>query len=214
MARGNPVILAARSFPSQGAATAFFKEMLSRYRAGDRISDVDALDLAALLERHDEFAQKVGCGTDHFSVMMTEHDTPCFRIERKDGTGTDFSYLHLHHAATAVAETGGISGISPRCTLRSLQCPRQFFCPTQRYRRHRRLCGHRRANFARTRPHGPSSANDLRGHRHDVPGGPRTDRERRAHHDRNKMSRWHQTSPTRHSARISATTTRKWRPST
>lgn len=94
MARGNPVVLATRSFPSQGVATAFFKEMLARYRAGDRISDVDALDLAALLERHDEFAQKVGSGTDHFSVMMTEHGTPCFRIERKDGTGTDFSYRH------------------------------------------------------------------------------------------------------------------------
>ncbi len=94
MARGKPVISATRSFPNQGAATAFFKEILGRYRAGDRISDVDALDLAALLERHDEFAQKVGCGTDHFSAMMTEHGTPCFRIERKDGTGTDFSYRH------------------------------------------------------------------------------------------------------------------------
>lgn len=66
MARGNPVVLATRSFPSQGPATDFFKEMLARYRSGDRISDVDALDLAALLERHDEFAQKVGSGTDHF----------------------------------------------------------------------------------------------------------------------------------------------------
>ena len=70
--------------------------MLARYRVGDRISDTDALDLAALLERHDEFTQKVGGGVDHFSVMMTEHGTPCFRIERKDGTGTDFSYRHCY----------------------------------------------------------------------------------------------------------------------
>jgi len=65
MARGNSVVLATRSFTTQSAATAFFKEMLARYQIGQRVSDVDALDLAALLERHDEFAQKVGCGTNH-----------------------------------------------------------------------------------------------------------------------------------------------------
>jgi hypothetical protein len=52
------------------------------------------LDLSALLERHDEYTQKVGCGVDHFEVMATEHGTNCFRIVRKDGSGTDFSYRH------------------------------------------------------------------------------------------------------------------------
>jgi hypothetical protein len=94
MKQGKAVELATRCFPTQSAATAFYKEMLSRYKPGDRVSDADALDLTALLERHDELAQKVGTGIDHFSVMMTEHGTPCFRIERKDGTGTDFSYRH------------------------------------------------------------------------------------------------------------------------
>jgi len=94
MARGNTVLLATRSFPTQSAATTFFKNMLARYQVGERVADADGLDLAALLERHDEFAQKVGCGVDHFSVMMTEHGTPCFRIERNDGSGTDFSYRH------------------------------------------------------------------------------------------------------------------------
>jgi uncharacterized protein DUF3223 len=68
--------------------------MLGRYRPGDRVSDEDALHLAALLERHDEYKAKVGCGVDYFSVMMTEHGTPCFRINRVDETGTDFSYRH------------------------------------------------------------------------------------------------------------------------
>jgi hypothetical protein len=94
MGRGNAVLLATRSFPTQDAATAFFKDMLARYRVGEHVSDADALDLAALLERHDEFPQKAGCGVDHFSVMMTEHGTPCFRIVRTDGSGTDFSYRH------------------------------------------------------------------------------------------------------------------------
>ena len=68
--------------------------MLGRYRPGDRVSDTDALDLAALLERHSEYAAKVGCGVEHFEVMMTEQGTPCFRVVRRDGTGTEFSYPH------------------------------------------------------------------------------------------------------------------------
>jgi Protein of unknown function (DUF3223) len=94
MGRGNPVILATRSFATQLLATSHFKDMLGRYRPGDRVSDLDALDLAALLKRHDEYAAKVGCGVLHFEVMMTEHRTPCFKIVRADGTGTDFSYRH------------------------------------------------------------------------------------------------------------------------
>jgi hypothetical protein len=68
--------------------------MLNRYEPGDRVEDNDGLDLAALLERHSEYTQKVGCGLDYFSVMMTEHGRQCFRLIRKDGTGTEFSYPH------------------------------------------------------------------------------------------------------------------------
>jgi hypothetical protein len=94
MARGKSVDLATRSFATQTLAMGYFRAMLGRYRPGDRVNDADALDLAALLERHDEYTIKVGCGVDHFEVMMTEHGTPCFRVVRPDGTGTDFSYPH------------------------------------------------------------------------------------------------------------------------
>lgn len=94
MARGKPVELATRNFNTQGGATTFFKAMLNRYSPEDRVSDDDSLDLAALLERHTEYQAKVGCGVNHFEVMMTEHGTQCFRIVRIDGTGTDFSYRH------------------------------------------------------------------------------------------------------------------------
>ena len=94
MARGKAIELATRSFPTQQTAIAFFREILGRYAVGDRVNDADTLDLAALLERHTEYTEKVGCGVDHFEVMMTEHGTPCFRIVRKDGTGTDVSYIH------------------------------------------------------------------------------------------------------------------------
>lgn len=89
-----PVELATRCFDKQGDATTFFKTMLNRYNPGHRVNDDDGLDLAALLERHTEYAEKVGCGVDHFEVVLTEHGTQCFRIVRLDGSGTDFSYLH------------------------------------------------------------------------------------------------------------------------
>jgi hypothetical protein len=94
MARGKAVVLATRSFANQLEATAYFKEMLNRYQPGALVTDDDSIDLAALLERHDEYAQKVGSGVKRFSVVMTEHGTQCFRIERTDGTGTEFSYRH------------------------------------------------------------------------------------------------------------------------
>lgn len=71
----------------------FFREMLRGYKPGDRVSDVDALDLFSLLGRHPEYVQKVGTGVSHFTIIMTEHGTPCFRIERVDGSGTDFSFM-------------------------------------------------------------------------------------------------------------------------
>lgn len=94
MGRSKPVDLATRSFEKQSDATAFFKAMLDRYRPGERVSDEDGLDVAALLERHTEYVAKVGCGVSHFQVMMTEHGTQCFRIIRTDCSGTDFSYPH------------------------------------------------------------------------------------------------------------------------
>jgi len=92
--RSKPVELAIRSFEKQGDATAFFKAMLNRYRPGERVNDDDALDVAALLERHTGYVTKVGSGVSHFQVVMTEHGTQCFRIIRTDGSGTDFSYPH------------------------------------------------------------------------------------------------------------------------
>jgi Protein of unknown function (DUF3223) len=94
MGRSKPFELATRTFEKQGDARAFFKELLGRYRPGDRVSDEDGLDVASLIERHSEYRAKVGCGVSHFEVMLTEHGTQCFRIIRTDGSGTDFSYLH------------------------------------------------------------------------------------------------------------------------
>ncbi len=94
MARSKPIDLATRSFETQSDAKTFFKAILNRYRPGERLTEEDGLDLVALLERHTEYVDKVGCGVGHFEVMRTEHGTQCFRIVRTDGSGTDFSYIH------------------------------------------------------------------------------------------------------------------------
>lgn len=92
MARGKPVEIATRSFATQSEANKFFQEILYRYRPGERVGDEHALHLSALLERHPGYKTKIGCGVDYFEVMTTEHGTVCFRVVRKDGTGTDFSF--------------------------------------------------------------------------------------------------------------------------
>ena len=79
-----PVTIATRAFDSQGDAKAFFKEMLNRYKPDECVGEEDALHLAALLERHSEYQEKVGIGLDCFEVMMSEHGTQCFRIVRRD----------------------------------------------------------------------------------------------------------------------------------
>jgi hypothetical protein len=48
MGRSKPVELATRSFKKQRDAALFFKAMLNRYRPGERVSDEDGLDVAAL----------------------------------------------------------------------------------------------------------------------------------------------------------------------
>lgn len=89
-----PFTIDTRSFRKKGEATAFFKAMLNRYRPGDRVSNADAVDLAALLKCHTEYADKVGSGIDHFCVMANLYNTQSFEIVRTDGTRDDFSYKH------------------------------------------------------------------------------------------------------------------------
>jgi hypothetical protein len=83
-----------RIFPKKGDAHAFFKQMLNRYNPGDRVTDTDAADLAALLKCHTDYAAKVGSGIGHFRVMKNLYNTQCFEIIRTDGTRDDFSYKH------------------------------------------------------------------------------------------------------------------------
>jgi hypothetical protein len=62
MGKARSITIATRTFAKAGDATLFFREMLNRYKVGDRVSDADGLDLAALVERHDEKAEKIEAG--------------------------------------------------------------------------------------------------------------------------------------------------------
>ena len=115
MAKEIPVELPTRSFANKKEATEFFKVMLNNYAPGEVVGDEDSLHLSALLERHDEYVQKVGTGVERFEVMMTEHGTQCFRIVRKDGTGTDFRIDIASHFARPLASRRSVRPSARRC---------------------------------------------------------------------------------------------------
>jgi hypothetical protein len=99
MGKARRIALVTRSFDKAGDATAFFTAMLNRYNIGDRVSDEDATDLSALLNRHDQVGEKAGTGIAGFEVNTPPEDVPrfsrrCFWVIRSDGTKIDFSIGH------------------------------------------------------------------------------------------------------------------------
>lgn len=91
MAR-KPIVLNGIEFKFQKDAIAYFKDMLNRYRNGQTITGDDYNTLLALLARHPEADQKIGCGVKRLYKDRTDMPTSCFWIERTDGSKTDFSY--------------------------------------------------------------------------------------------------------------------------
>jgi hypothetical protein len=92
MGKSKPVVLSTRTFETRSSAREFFREMLNRYRPGDRVSDNDAQDLTSLLDFHPERQEKVGVGIHHFEVARADYATQCFRVVRTDETWANFSY--------------------------------------------------------------------------------------------------------------------------
>ena len=93
------IALSTRTFEKAGDATSFFRDMLKRYIIGERVSDSDARDLTALLERHEEKMEKIGSGINFFEVNLPPPEYPpytqkYFWIVRADGSKIDFSVPH------------------------------------------------------------------------------------------------------------------------
>ncbi|WP_225114892.1 MULTISPECIES: DCL family protein [unclassified Bradyrhizobium] len=93
MSKGQPIKIATRQFTKKGDAVAFFRAMLNRYKPGERVSDEDGKDLAALLRRHPDAEDKIGPGIDHFEVMSADYNTQCFWVVRSDQTIERFSFV-------------------------------------------------------------------------------------------------------------------------
>ena len=71
MGKARAISLETRHFEKAGDATAFFSAMLQRYAIGDTLTDEDQADVGALLKRHDEMDDKVGCGVDRILVALS-----------------------------------------------------------------------------------------------------------------------------------------------
>ncbi len=88
--------LGARFYEKVGDANSFYSAMLNRYSIGSVVSQADATDLSALLQRHNELKEKVGSGVAYFDVAAAPdgHPGKCFWIVRTDKSRVDFSIKH------------------------------------------------------------------------------------------------------------------------
>ena len=100
MGKRRAIQLETRLFTKAGDGTKFFSAMLNRYSIGEVVSPADAVDLTALLKRHDELEEKIGVGVARFEVAAAPdgHDGKCFWIVRNDESRIDFSFKHCLEA--------------------------------------------------------------------------------------------------------------------
>jgi Protein of unknown function (DUF3223) len=100
MGKARRIQIATRLFEKAGDGMAFFRRMLNSYSIGSIVSVSDSNELRALLERHDEKAEKIGVGINHFEVGAAPDDFggKCFWIVRTDGSRIDISFKHCLEA--------------------------------------------------------------------------------------------------------------------
>jgi hypothetical protein len=92
MGRAKPMVLGRLSFTKQTDAKSYFSELLGRTRVGSIVAKNDADDLLLLLRLHRDVEEKIGCGVDFFTAMISDEGSKCFAVVRKDNTMTDFSF--------------------------------------------------------------------------------------------------------------------------
>lgn len=87
-----PLTVGSRFFEKQGDAKDFFSGILWKYKVGDHLDSSDAVDVGHLLERHRDYAKKIGPGIIGFLIMISDEGSRCFGVERVDGAKVGFSY--------------------------------------------------------------------------------------------------------------------------
>lgn len=94
MARPKPITVGDRYFPSKTAAKEAMRDLMRRYRFGDRLDEEDKLFCLALFEHHSEHSQKVGRGIEHIEVRPDDQGNKYLHLLRVDGTDEDISWCH------------------------------------------------------------------------------------------------------------------------
>lgn len=92
-----PLVVGHFTFPSKKALELRCREILHKHHPERTIPEADTTFLRALLEKHRQSAQKIGCGVERFFVRINPHwsgkPNKGFWLQRTDGTETDFSYI-------------------------------------------------------------------------------------------------------------------------
>jgi hypothetical protein len=130
MGQAKPIELGHRTFPTKKAAKEYFRALLEGHVAGDIlcVGSPHFADVRALLERHPDRVQKVGCGIQSFSIRLDSNKNKMFWLRRIDGTETDFSFYSC------------VKGRGPSL--------RQEFAEAARFSIHREIRAHKERYFS------------------------------------------------------------------
>jgi hypothetical protein len=130
MGQVKPIELGHRTFPTKTAAIEYFRSLLAHHAVGDVLCEgsPDFGDVRALLERHPERDQKVGCGIESFIIRLDNNKHKMFWLRRSDGTETDFSFYSC------------VKGHGPSL--------RQEFAEAARFSIHREIRAHKERYFS------------------------------------------------------------------
>jgi hypothetical protein len=93
MGRRITYVIAGELFPSQKALLARIRSVIDTTPLGQSIAPAEYEFVRALLDRHPDVDQKVGCGVVDLQVDQSpEYGSTCFFLVRGDGTRTEFSF--------------------------------------------------------------------------------------------------------------------------
>lgn len=77
----------------------YVKRLLAGLKSGERVSDLDELELREIIKYHPSSKNKIGIGIDHFKVAGPQWSKH-FVIVRIDGSEVDFSYHRCYGNGT------------------------------------------------------------------------------------------------------------------
>lgn len=96
------------AFPNKVAAERYTRDILARYRPGQRITGEDEEFVAALVALHRNRAAVEDCGISYFTVQDIGKGWRRFLAHRKDSSIRDFSWRHAIYPENAKSRLMGV----------------------------------------------------------------------------------------------------------